>query len=101
MKWGDGGGCDRALKGREITAAASPSLNRWKGKAAGRKGKRDMRIPGIIGSKNNGAQSPHTFAGGAEGGLSDGERRAEAVRGIRSRLCKNRLLPFLSGARFF
>lgn len=40
----------------------------------GRKGKRDGPIPGIIGSKNNGARPPHAFAGGAEGGLSDGER---------------------------
>lgn len=50
-----------------------------------------MRIPGIIGSKNNAAQSLHTFAGGAEGGLTDGERSTEAVRRIRSRLYKKQI----------
>lgn len=74
----------------------------------GWKGKRDRRIPRIPGSKNNAAQSLHTFAGGSEGGLSDEEHGTETVNRIRSRLCKKKnkkqkkkLLPFLSGARFF
>lgn len=56
----------------------------------GWKGKRDRRIPRIPGSKNNAAQSLHTFAGGSEGGLSDEEHGTETGNRIRSRLCKKK-----------
>lgn len=74
--------------------------------AAGRKGKRDRRIPGIIGSKNNGrSASAYISQAVQEGGRSDGDGARNKKQAVskkkKGKKKRNRLLPFLSGARFF
>lgn len=64
------------------------------------RGEKARRILWIMGYKNNVARFLHTFTANKDGRLSD--RSAETLQRMRKKgILKNRLLPFLSGGRFF
>lgn len=75
--------------------------------AAGRKGKRDRRIPGIIGSKNNGrSASAYISQAVQEGGRSDGDgarNKKQAVSKKKKRKKKEKQIASISlwGQIFF